>query len=87
MHAELALWVGAFLCFLAAEIALVFRRELLKLFFVAAAIGLITVWLVLAKPLLWICALGRLTAWALFAGQFIGKKKKLFRLIPLIPTL
>jgi hypothetical protein len=66
MYGELVLWVAVFLCFLAAEIALVFRKELLKPCFAVAAIGLITIWLVLAKPPLWFCALGTVFAWALF---------------------
>ena len=65
MYTELALWVGAFLCFLVAEITLVFSSRLLKPFIVVAATGLITVWLVLVNPPLSLCALVTLLAWAL----------------------
>jgi hypothetical protein len=74
MYAELALWLGATLCFLTAEIFLVFRKELRKLLPAAAAIGLTTIWLVLAKPPLWICALGTLLTWALFCWAIGGRK-------------
>jgi len=74
MYAELALWLGAFLSFLAAEIVLVFSKELLKPLLAAASIGLTTVWLVLDKPPLWICALGTLAVWALLWWAIQGKK-------------
>jgi hypothetical protein len=74
MYAELALWLGAFLSFLAAEITLIFSKALLKPLLVAAAIGLVTVCLVLVKPALWICALGTLLTWALLWWAIQGKR-------------
>ncbi|HKM81317.1 MAG TPA: hypothetical protein VJY15_10210 [Candidatus Acidoferrum sp.] len=74
MYAGLALWLGAFLSFLAAEITLVFSKGLLKPFLVAAAIGLLTVWLVLVKPALWICAMGTLLTWTLLWWAVHAKK-------------
>jgi hypothetical protein len=65
MYAELALWLAAFLSFFAAEITLVLSDGLLKPFFAAAATGLMTVWLVLVNPALWICAPVTLLACAL----------------------
>jgi len=65
VYSELALWVAAFLAFLAAETALIFRKELFKQLMAAAATGLMTAWLVLVNPPLWICAIGTLAAWAL----------------------
>ena len=74
MYAELALWVGAFLCFLVAEITLVFSGRLLKPFIVAAVTGLITVWLVLANPPFLLCALMTLLAWALLWWSWHSKE-------------
>jgi hypothetical protein len=74
IYAELALWLGAFLSFLAAEITLIFSKVFLKPLLVAAAIGLLTVWLVLVKPTLWICALVTLLAWTLLWWTIQGKR-------------
>ena len=65
MYGKLALWLGAFLSFLAAETVLVFCTKLLKPLIAAAGIGLTTIYLVLVNPPLWICGLGTLLAWAL----------------------
>jgi hypothetical protein len=54
MHGELGLWVVAFLLLVAAEIALVVRKELWQPLIVAAGPGLFTVWVVLAKAPVWI---------------------------------
>lgn len=74
MYAKLGLWLVALLSFLAAEMAVIFRKSLPKPLVAAAASGLITVWLVLVSPPIWICTLGTLLAWAVFLWAIRGKK-------------
>ncbi len=51
---EIGLWAGMLLAFLAAEVALVVRRDWLKSPLVATAVGVTMVGLVLVKPPTWI---------------------------------
>jgi len=74
MYSKLALWLGAFLSFFAAELTLVLSRRLLRPLVATAATGLITVWLVLVNPPLWICALVMLLAWAFLWWAWHGKE-------------
>ena len=74
MYIELVLWLGSFVAFLASEFALIFSRSFLKPFVVAAATGLLTVWLVLTNPTLWICILVTLIIWALLVWALRKRK-------------
>jgi hypothetical protein len=58
MYGELGMWLVSFVCFVAAEIGAILRKELLGPVSAAAAMGLITVFPVLAKPPAWVDALG-----------------------------
>jgi hypothetical protein len=74
MYAKLALWLVALLSFFASELAVVFRKPLRKPLLAAATTSLITVWMVLTSPPVWICALATLSAWTLFWWAIRGKK-------------
>ena len=65
VYVELPLWLACFIAFLAAELTLLFKEAFIRPLLAAAATGLLTAWLVLVQPLLWITALGTLTSLAL----------------------
>lgn len=58
LYSELGMWLVSFLCFVAAEIGVILWKELRGPVVTAAATGLITVFLVLAKPPAWVDTLG-----------------------------
>jgi hypothetical protein len=70
MHGELALWLLSFAVFVLAEIGLIVSRELWLPLLVAASTGFLTVWLVLAKPPVWMDVLGLLAGVALVRRVF-----------------
>jgi hypothetical protein len=80
MHGELGLWLLSFLVFVLAEIGLIASGELWLTLLVAASTGFLTVWLVLAKPPLWMDLLGPLAAaalvWRVFRSPKIREKAK-----------
>jgi hypothetical protein len=80
MHGELALWLLSFAVFVLAEIGLIVSRELWLPLLVAASTGFLTVWLVLAKPPVWMEVLGLLAGvalvWRVFRSPEIREKAK-----------
>jgi hypothetical protein len=65
VYTELAFWMAASLCFLAAEAGLVVRRDWLRPGLAVSAIGLITIGPVLLKPQVWVDGL-------FTPGAFVG---------------
>ena len=65
VYAELLLSMACFVVFVAAEIVLLARKGLLQPLLAAAGTGLMTAWLVLVQPPLWITVIGTLTSLAL----------------------
>jgi hypothetical protein len=80
MHGELGLWLLSFAVFVVAEIGLIASGELWLPLLVAASTGLLTVWLVLARPPVWMDLLGLLAAaalvWRAFRSPEIREKAK-----------
>lgn len=80
MHGELGLWFLSFLVFVLAEIGLIASRELWLPLSVAASTGFLTVWLVLAKPPVWMDLLSLLAraalVWRVFRSSEITEKAK-----------
>jgi hypothetical protein len=70
VYAELLLWVPCFVVFLASEIVLLVRKGLLRPLLAAAGTGLMTAWLVLVQPPLWMTVIGTLTSVALLWWAF-----------------
>jgi len=70
VYAELLLWVVCFVAFLAAEIVLLVRKGLLRPIPAAVGTGLMTAWLVLVQPPLWITVIGTLASLALLGWAF-----------------
>jgi hypothetical protein len=70
VYAELLLWVACFVVFLASEIVLLVRKGLLRPLLAAAGTGLMTAWLVLVQPPLWITVIGTLTSLTLLWWAF-----------------
>jgi hypothetical protein len=64
------LWVVCFVVFLATEIVLLAGRGLLRPLLAAAGTGLMTAWLVLLQPPLWMTVTGTLTSLALLWWAF-----------------
>jgi hypothetical protein len=69
VYAELLMWVACFV-FLAVEIVLLVRKGLLQPLLAAGGTGLMTAWLVLVQPSLWITVIGTLTSLALLWWVF-----------------
>lgn len=78
MHGELALWLLSFAVFVLAEIGLIVSKELSLPLLVAASTGFLTVWLVLAKPPVWMDVFGLLAGvalvWRVFRSPEIREK-------------
>jgi len=65
VYTELLLWMAYFVAILATEIVLLLRKALMRPLLAAAATGLLTAWLVLLQPPLWLTTVGTLASWAL----------------------
>jgi hypothetical protein len=70
VYAELLLWVACFMVFLVSEIVLLARKGLLRPLLAAVGTGLMTAWLVLVQPPLWLTVFGTLASLALLWRVF-----------------
>ncbi len=70
VYAELLLWIVCFVVFVTAEIILLVTKGLLRPLLAVAGTGLMTAWLVLVQPPLWITVIGTLASLALLWWAF-----------------
>lgn len=70
VYAELLLWIVCFVVFMTAEVILLVTKGLLRPLLAVAGTGLMTAWLVLVQPPLWITVIGTLASLALLWWAF-----------------
>ena len=81
VYTELLLWVSCFVVFITAEVILLVTKGLLRPLMAVVGSGLMTAWLVLVQPPLWITLIGTLASlaflWWAFRTDSLAATKKL----------